>query len=274
MRRLVRRPARSAEEVAWDPAAHRLDPAALEGVDAIVNLSGASVGRIPWTRAYKRTLVDSRLDATSTLTRAMEAVAEAGGTPPRVLLSASAIGFYGDRPGESLDEDSPAGEGFFPKLVAAWEAEARTAPAGTRVVLARNGVVFAPSGGALAPIRLVTKLGLGSRLGSGRQRWSWIALDDEVRALVHLLLESELDGPVNLAAPNSNSSVEITRAAARVLHRPHLFWLPEWVIRLLMGEAGQRLLLDDLDVHPTRLQADGFAWTKADLEGALAAALR
>lgn len=273
VRSLVRREPRTADEVRWDPAAGALDASALDGVDAIVNLSGASVGRIPWTPRYRRQLASSRLDATATLVAAMEARASAGESVPGTLVNASAVGVYGTRPGEVLDEDSAAGVGFFPALVTAWEAEARTAPEGVRVVLARSGVVLAPSGGALAPIRLVTKLGLGSRLGPGSQRWSWIALDDEVAALTHLLLDSDLAGPINLVA-GSSTSLEVTRAVARLLHRPHLLVLPSVAIRMLMGEAGVRLLLDDLDVRASRLGADGFRFSTRELEPALAAALR
>jgi uncharacterized protein len=267
VRRLVRRRTSSPDEVNWAPSAGTMDFGVLDEVDAVINLSGASVGRLPWTPAYRRELVRSRVDATRTL---VEAMAKAR-RPPRVLLNASAVGFYGDRPGERLTESSAAGTGFFPDLVTEWEASALLAPAKTRVVTFRTGVIVA-RGGAFAPVRQLTSLGLGTRFGTGGQFWPWISLEDEVRAIVHLLT-SDLSGAVNLVGPQPATSDRVTSAYARRLHRPYLLRAPEFAIGAL-GEGGRRLLLDSMKVLPTRLQTDGFAWHHQTVEEAVGAALR
>jgi len=259
---LVRRRPASDGEVNWAPSARTMDFRVLGEVDAVVNLSGASVGRIPWTPGYKRTLRDSRVQPTQTLAEGMNQVA----TPPAVFLSGSAVGFYGDRPGERLTEDSAAGAGFFPDLVTEWEAAASLAPKKTRVVNLRSAVVVAHDGG-LAPVRTLTGLGLGSRFSTGGQYWPWISLHDEVAAIRHLLT-SKLSGPVNLAGPTPATSDRITHAYARRMHRPYLFRIPEGLVKLL-GEAGERLLLDSTKVVPTRLEADGFEWKHRRVEQAI-----
>ena len=259
---LVRRRPASDGEVNWAPSARTMDFRVLGEVDAVVNLSGASVGRIPWTPGYKRTLRDSRVQPTQTLAEGMNQVA----TPPAVFLSGSAVGFYGDRPGERLTEDSAAGAGFFPDLVTEWEAAASLAPKKTRVVNLRSAVVVAHDGG-LAPVRTLTGLGLGSRFSTGGQYWPWISLHDEVAAIRHLLT-SQLSGPVNLAGPTPATSDRITHAYARRMHRPYLFRIPEGLVKLL-GEAGERLLLDSTKVVPTRLEADGFEWKHRRVEQAI-----
>lgn len=264
---LVRREPRAAGEFSWDPAAGRLDPAALDGADAVINLSGASISRIPWTRAYQRELVASRIDATKLLAETMAGMS----SPPAVFLSGSAVGFYGDRPRVRLDDTSPKGDGFLADLVLAWEQAAALAPAATRVVNLRTAVVVARSGG-MAPVRLLTTFFLGSRFGSGRQFWPWISLEDEVRAIVHLLT-SDLSGPVVLAGPTPATSDDVTRAFATALRRPRWLPAPAWAIRLGLGEAGQHLLLDDAQVVPARLEADGFAWRHRTIDDAVRAAL-
>ncbi|HWH25382.1 MAG TPA: TIGR01777 family oxidoreductase [Pseudolysinimonas sp.] len=260
--RLVRRDTASADEVRWD--ARSLDPTVLEGVDAVINLSGATVGRIPWTTRYRRTLVSSRVEPTRALAEAIVAAA----TPPKVFISGSAVGFYGNRPGETVSDGSERGDGFFPDLVTAWEQASAIAAGATRVVNIRTAVVVA-HGGGLAPIRILTKLGLGARFSTGEQYWPWIGLRDQVRAIIHLL-DSELAGPVVLAGPTPATSFAVTYAYAREMGRPHRFVVPRFAIRLL-GEAGQRLLLDDLRVLPRRLQADGFEWTTRTIDRAVAA---
>jgi len=260
--RLVRRRTGADDEVNWAPSARTIDFRVLGEVDAVVNLSGASVGRIPWTPGYRRTLLDSRVQPTQTLAEAMNQVA----TPPAVFLSGSAVGFYGDRPGERLTESSTAGEGFFPELVTAWEAAAALAPKKTRVVNLRTAVVVAREGG-LAPVRVLTGLGLGSRFATGGQYWPWISLHDEVAAIRHLLT-SKLSGPVNLAGPTPATSDRTTHAYARRMHRPYLLRVPEGAVKLL-GEAGERLLLDSAKVFPTRLEADGFEWQHRRVEQAI-----
>jgi len=260
--RLVRREVRSAGEVRWDAAT--LDPAVVDAVDAVVNLSGASVGRIPWTPSYRRTLVESRVGPTVAIAEAIAAAA----SPPGVFVSGSAIGYYGDRPGEVLDESSPAGEGFFPALVTAWEAAAAIAAGATRVVNARTSVVIA-GGGAMTPIRLLTAFGLGAGFGRGTQYWPWISLQDEVSALLHLVF-SRLSGPVILASPEPATSDEVTEAFAAVMHRPHLLRVPSIGVKAL-GEAGSRLLLDDMHVLPAKLGADGFVWAQPTIRDAVRA---
>jgi hypothetical protein len=262
---LVRRPAKTAMEVRWAPDAGELDPAVLEGVDAVVNLSGASIARIPWTLPYRRELVSSRIDATRLLAETIAGMPK----PPTTFLSGSAIGFYGDRPRVRLDDDSPRGTGFVPDLVLAWEQAAALAGPATRVVNLRSSVVVARSGG-LGPVRLLTTFGLGARFGSGRQFWPWISLEDEVRAIVHLL-SSSISGPVVLAGPTPATADEITRAYADILKRPRWLPVPGWAIRLGLGEAGQRLLLDDMQVQPVRLAADGFEWRHRTVRDAIAA---
>ncbi len=262
--RLVRRELRAPDEVRWD--ARTLDPAVVEGADAVVNLSGASVGRIPWTPAYRRVLLNSRVRPTVALAEAIVGAER----PPRVFVSGSAVGYYGDRPGETLTEESAPGSGFFPDLVQAWEAAAAIAAGSTRVVNARSAVVVA-RGGGLEPIRLLTRFALGAGFGRGTQYWPWISLHDEAAALRHLI-GSKLSGAVNIAGPTPATSDEITEAFAKVMRRPHLLRVPPFAVKAL-GEAGSRLLLDDARVLPARLRADGFTWrhpTVADAIHALA----
>jgi uncharacterized protein (TIGR01777 family) len=263
VRRLVRHRPGAADEVNWAPSARTIDAQAVADVDAVVNLSGASIAPLPWTSRYRRELVESRVAATRTLADAMNQAR----TPPTVFISGSAVGFYGDRPGERLTEDSPRGTGFFPDLVEEWERTALLAPAATRVVQIRSAVVVA-HGGGMAPVRTLTGLGLGTRFGTGGQHWPWISLHDEVAAIRHLLQESTLDGPVNLAGPTPATSGRITRAFARRMRRPYLLRAPEGAIRLL-GEAGRRLLLDSAKVVPARLEADGFVWRHPRVEDAI-----
>ena len=260
--KLVRRQPAADDEVNWAPSARTMDFRVLGEVDAVVNLSGASVGRIPWTSSYKKTLRDSRVQPTQALAEAMNQVA----TPPAVFLSGSAVGFYGDRPGERLTESSPAGSGFFPELVTAWEAAASLAPKKTRVVNLRSAVVVARDGG-LAPVRTLTGFGLGSRFATGGQYWPWISLHDEAAAIRHLLA-SKLSGPVNIAGPTPATSDRITHAYARRMHRPYLFRIPEGIVKLL-GEAGELLLLDSAKVLAIQLEADGFEWKHRRVEQAI-----
>jgi uncharacterized protein (TIGR01777 family) len=264
---LVRRTPKSQSEVRWNPDAGELDPAALSGADAVISLSGASIARIPWTLPYRRELVASRINGTRLLAETMTAMDD----PPATFLSGSAIGFYGDRPRVRLDDDSPRGDGFLSDLVLAWEQAAALAPAATRVVNLRTSVVVARSGG-LAPVRLLTTFGLGSRFGSGRQFWPWISLDDEVRAIIHLL-SSSISGPVVLAGPTPATADEITQAYADILKRPRWLPVPAFAIRAALGEAGQRLLLDDMQVQPVRLAADGFEWRHRTVRDAISSAL-
>jgi uncharacterized protein (TIGR01777 family) len=245
-----------------------MDARVLDGADAVVNLAGASVGRIPWTPGYRRTLLTSRVESTRVLAEAMGQVTR----PPAVLINASAIGVYGDRSGQRIIDGSEPGEGFFPDLVRQWEAATTNAPRRTRVVTIRSAVVVA-HGGGLAPVRVLTALGFGARFGTGGQHWPWISLEDQVRAILHLI-DSDLSGPVILAGPVPATSERITLEFARRMHRWRPWRIPESAIRIGLGEAGQRLLLDDLRVEPLRLASDGFEWRHPRVADAVDAIFR
>jgi uncharacterized protein len=254
--RLVRRPARRPDEVSWDPAAGTVDLTGLAGVEAAVNLAGAGVGDRRWTKAYQRTLVASRVDSTRTLATALARL----DPPARVLVSASASGYYGNRGDEPLTEAAGPGAGFLVELVRAWEGAAlRNAGPGTRVVLARTGLVLAPGGGALGRLLPLLRLGLGGPLGNGRQWWPWITLTDEVRALTFLLEREALEGPVNLSAPQPARNVELTRALGRALRRPAVLPAPAFAVRLVVGEFAQEVL-GSQRMLPARLLEAGFAF--------------
>ncbi len=265
--RLVRARPRSADEINWAPSANTMDTRVMERVDAVVNLAGASFSRMPWTRHYRRQLMDSRIQATKTLAEAMNTVAH----PPSVFVNASATGFYGDRPGERLTEESARGEGFLPELVDAWERTARIAPERTRVVTVRTGMVIA-RGGALAPLLRLTALGLATRFGTGGQHWPWVSLHDEAAAIRHLL-DSDLTGAVNVVGPVHATSDRITSLLARRLHRWYNVVVPEWSVEAVLGAAGREVLLASQRVVPERLTADGFQFEHRTVEEAVDAAL-
>ncbi|MEE6280588.1 TIGR01777 family oxidoreductase [Georgenia sunbinii] len=268
VRTLVRRVPRNVAEYEWQPDEGRLPAEAIEWADGVVSLSGAALGRLPWTAAYRRTLYRSRVDPTRTIATALAVAAD----PPTVWVSGSAVGYYGDRPDEVLTDDAAAGEGFLAELVTRWEAATAAAPASTRVVHARTGIVLA-QGGALQPLFLATRLGAGARVGTGRQHWPWISRTDEARGIVHLLTESSLDGAVNLASPRPATAEDITRALAAGMGRPHLLRLPAPLLTLVMGEPAEELLLADQQVHPQRLLDDGFTFQQPDLGDAVGTAL-
>jgi uncharacterized protein (TIGR01777 family) len=269
----VRRPPRpDSTEIGWDPAAGRHDAAALAPLDAVVHLAGAGIGDHRWTDEYKQLLLDSRVDGTTLLASKL---AEVGADGPEVLISASAIGFYGDRGDELLDETSDGGPGFLADICRAWEAS--TAPAeaaGVRVAHIRTGLVLSGDGGALDwKMKLLFKLGAGGRLGSGRQWWSWISIGDEVRAIEHLLTSS-LSGPVNLTAPSPVRNAEFVKALGRVLKRPAVVPVPSFGPKLLLGsELAKALLFDGQRVMPNALLGDGFTFDHTDVESALSAVL-
>jgi uncharacterized protein (TIGR01777 family) len=263
---LVRRPVRREDEIAWNPAAGELAPAALATADAIVNLAGENIAAGRWTAARKEALRRSRLDSTRTLVRAM-----AGAEPrPRVLVNASAVGFYGDRGDEVLTEDSPAGRGFLPELCAEWETAAQAAEAlGARVVRLRLGVVLAREGGALARLLPVFRLGLGGRLGDGRAWMSWIELDDLVRLVSAALTDPRLDGVINAVAPGPVTNREFTAALGRLLHRPAVLPVPRRLLELVYGEMAGATLFASARVMPGRLLAGGFVFRQPDIVAAL-----
>lgn len=260
--RLVRRTPAGPDEFRWSPDEGTIDQAAIDSCDAVVNLAGASTGRLPWTRAYKREILYSRVNGTRVLA---EAIARAD-SPPSVFVAGSAVGYYGDRGDETLDEASDKGTGFLSDVVEAWEQAARLTPPTTRLVLARTGVVVG-RGGAFTPLLALTRAGLGARFGTGRQFWPWIGLHDEAAALRHLL-DSSLDGVVALAGPEPARSAEITASLADTLRRWHPWVVPSFALRML-GDAGQDLLLSSQRVVPTRLSADGFEFRDTTVEDAI-----
>lgn len=268
--RLVRHLTQAPDQVRWDPLAANggLDPAALSGTDAVVNLAGAPIASGRWTAARKAELRASRIQGTASLAAAMAAASQ----PPPVLLCGSAIGWYGDTGDRLADESAPAGQGFLAGLVRDWEAAAQQArTAGIRVVSLRTGVVLARGGGMLPRLTPLFRLGMGARLGTGRQYLSWITLSDEVRA-IRFLLEHDLDGPVNLTAPAPVTNAEFTTALGRALGRPAALRVPAPVLRAGLGEAAGELLASQR-VAPARLLAAGFAFRHPDIDTALAAAL-
>jgi uncharacterized protein len=269
VRRLVRRPPHADDEVRWDPTAGTVDLDGLTGTEAVVHLAGAGIGQRRWTGAYKRQLRDSRVRGTTTIATAVAAL----DPRPRVLVSASAIGIYGDTGDREVDEDSPAGAGFLADVVSAWEASAAPAcAAGTRVVHPRTGLVLSRRGGALPRMLPIFRLGLGGPLGSGRQYWSFVSLVDEVRALRHLIDDERLSGPVNVTAPQPVTNAEMTRALASALHRPAVLPVPGLALRVVFGEFATDLL-GGQRVRPTRLLSVGFRFSHPDVDSALRAAL-
>ncbi|CAN5213607.1 TIGR01777 family oxidoreductase [soil metagenome] len=261
--KLGRSAPRNEDEFLWLPSALTVDPRAIESADAVINLAGASTGRLPWTRSYKREILYSRVLGTQALA---EAIGRAT-NPPEVLLNGSAVGYYGDRPGERLTEDSGKGEGFLSDVVEAWEQAARLTPDGTRVVVFRTGLVVG-EGGAFTPLIPLTRLGLGARFGTGRQNWPWVALHDEAAAIIHLLTSS-LEGAVNIAGPAPATSQQVTDALAGALGRWHPWVVPEFALNLL-GDAGRDLLLTSQNVVPDRLLADGFEFRFETAQSAIA----
>lgn len=269
--RLVRRtPEPGADEIEWDVPAGRLDAASLEGLDAVVHLAGAGIGDRRWNDDYKRLLVDSRVQSTALLAEAIASL----DSRPAVFLSGSAMGFYGDRGDEQLDESAPGGSGFLADLVAQWEAAAQPAvAAGVRTAFLRTSIVLDPDSGALAKMLPLFRLGLGGRFGSGRQWMSWITLADEVGAIIHLLGSSD-SGPVNLVAPEPVTNADFTKALGSALGRPTLLPVPAFGPRLLLGrEMADALLFDSARLVPRTLLASGYAFAHPDVEQALEAIL-
>jgi len=262
----TRRSDASSDSIAWDPKSGRLDSSKLSGVDAVVHLAGAGIGDKRWSDAYKREILESRTKGTKLLASALADSADG----PRILLSGSAIGFYGESTTEEFTESSPAGKGFLADVCVQWEdAAAVASKAGIRVAFLRTGIVLSPKGGALKKLLPLFKLGAGGRMGSGKQWQSWISIDDEVAAIDHLL-SSSLSGAVNLTAPAPVTQAEFTTTLARVLKRPALLPVPSFGPKLLLGgELADALLFTGQKVLPKALIADGFTFRHPDLESAL-----
>jgi uncharacterized protein (TIGR01777 family) len=276
--RLVRRPPAAGQYSAGHPGVAQWDPTkpdgglsagALDGVDAVVHLSGAPIASGPWTAARKQELRASRIGSTSALIRAMLAAR----TPPPVLLAASAVGWYGDTGAEAVDERAPNGEGFLATLVRDWEqATIPARAAGVRVVNVRSGIVLSSRGGMLKPLLVPFRLGLGAKIGSGMQYVSWITLTDHIAALRFLLGRDDIAGPVNLTAPVPVTNAELTRALAKALHRPAVLRVPSGPLRFALGELSTELLGSNR-VLPARLEAAGFSYAHPTIEPAVVAAI-
>ncbi|MCI0655527.1 MAG: TIGR01777 family oxidoreductase [Acidobacteria bacterium] len=258
-------------EIAWDPEGGRLDPALLTGFDAIVHLAGEAIAARRWTQAQKDRIRESRVKGTRLLCEAIAGLS----APPRTLLSASAIGYYGDRGEQVLGEESPPGQGYLSEVCQAWEAA--TEPAahkGIRVVCLRFGIILSPAGGALAKMLPPFSMGAGGILGSGRQYMSWISLDDAVGAVLQALETSPLRGPVNVVAPHAVTNALFTKTLGRVLSRPTFFPMPAFAARMVFGEMADALLLSSARVEPKRLLASNYPFRHRELEPALRHLLR
>jgi len=257
------------DETRWDPMGGRIDADALAVVDAVVHLAGRGIGDgLRWTRKAKDEILQSRVEGTRLLAETMAGAAGSGG--PRVLVCASGVHAYGDGGDAVLTESSRPGSGFLAEVVRQWEAAADPArAAGLRVVHIRNGIVQAAEGGALPRLLPLFRLGLGGRLGSGRQWWSWVALDDSVGLYRHALLSDDLEGPVNGTAPNPVTNAEHAATLARVLGRPGFLAAPAFAVRLLLGELAEELLFASLRVQPAAAQASGYVFRFPELEPAL-----
>jgi uncharacterized protein (TIGR01777 family) len=262
---LVRRKPSTPTEFQWDPAAHRLDPSALDGADAVINLSGAGIGDRPWTKHRITELFASRLSATQTLTQAMDKL----DAPPGTFISQSASGYYGDSGPAQLQETASPGSTILARLCLEWEAAAHQAPPAVRVVTPRMGIVLNRSGGALGRLLPLIRLGVGGPLGSGRQYWPWITLPDVSAAFV-FLASSAIRGPVNVCAPEQADVNTLTAALASAFHRPAIFRVPAPALRLVLGKLADELLLPSQRMEPAVLEAAGFQWQHPSLGQAAA----
>jgi uncharacterized protein (TIGR01777 family) len=261
--RLVRREPSAPDEARWDPAGGTVDRGALRDATAVVHLAGVGLGDRPWTPAHRRAVLDSRVQGTTTIGKA---VAEHG---VATLVSMSGVGYYGNPGDRVLDEDAPRGTTYVSDIAAAWEASTEPAVAGgARVVLARTGVVLSAKGGAYGRLLPLFRLGLGGRIGSGRQWWSWVALDDYVRAVRFVLDRDDLAGPVNVSAPEPLTNAEMTAAMGRVLHRPTVFLAPGWAMKVPLRDFAEDLL-GGQRVVPRRLLDAGFTFAHPTFEPAL-----
>ncbi len=260
---LVRREPRAPYEISWDPASHQLNPGDLSGLSAVVHLAGAGVGDHRWTSAYKQEILQSRVDGTTTVAKALADLGE-----PIALVSASAIGAYGDRGEEVLTEQSELGSGFLADVVRAWEAASRPASdAGLRVTHPRTGLVLTPDGGAMKRVLPLARLGVAGPLGSGRQFWSWISLQDELRALAHLI-DHDIAGPVNLVSPQPLRQAEVMKALGAQLGRPALLPAPALALKIALGEFAADILASAY-ILPSVLTSSGFEFTHETIESAM-----
>jgi uncharacterized protein len=260
VQRLVRRKAQAPDEIQWDPASNSVDIDALTGVDAIIHLAGANVGDHRWTKKYRAEILNSRLLGTTAIAHAVTTVT------PKVFISASAIGYYGETGNRAVTESDRGGDDFLAAVCREWEAAADLA-SNTRVVKIRTGLVLEPTGGALGRMLPLFRFGVGGKLGSGKQWWSWITLHDQIRAICHLL-ESDLSGPVNLTSPNPVTNQEFTAALARALHRPALLPVPGFALKIALGGFSTEIL-GSKKVLPQALLDSGFTFDYPHITSAL-----
>lgn len=256
------RKARSEHDIEWDPQNGTIQASRLEGFDAVVHLAGDSIAAGRWSQAKKTRIRDSRVQGTKLLCKTLAQLKDR----PSTLISASAIGYYGDRGDQILDENSAAGSLFLSELCKAWEqATAPANDAGIRVVNARIGVVLSPQGGALAQMLTPFRLGVGGIVGNGRQYWSWIALEDLTHAFLHAISNDSLRGPVNFVSPQPTTNTEFTKALGKALHRPTLLPMPAFAAKMALGEMATELLLASARVIPSQLTESGYEFRHADL---------
>ncbi len=265
---LVRRPAEAPDEIEWLTDSRPLDPPARSGAAAVVALNGASIGKFPWTTTYKKTLLSSRIAPTQTLARAIREL----GTDAPAFLSGSAVGYYGSAPGQRLSETAPQGTTFLADLCGVWENAALAAGEHSRVTLLRTAPVVHQDG-VLKPLMLLTRFGVSGPIGRGTQIWPWISLEDEVRAIRHVI-DSDVSGPVNLTGPTTASANDLGFALAMRMNRPFVLRAPVWAVKLLLGaDATEGLLTTDADVVPDALTASGFVFDHPTVQDAVASAV-
>jgi hypothetical protein len=261
---LVRGKTTQANQVHWSPATGEFDHTVLETIDAVVNMAGATTGKLPWTKKYKKELIQSRIDSTKTLVQAMVKATN----KPKVFVSGSASGFYGDSGNTMLTETAPRGEGFLADLAVAWEREAMKAPNGVRVVLARTTMVLSRKKGALGRLLPILRAGVGGKLGNGKQWWAWISLPDEARAIIHLINTESASGPYNLTAPEPATCKELIQELGKALKRPTLIPVPAFALKLAFWEGAQELLLCSQKMSADRLLSTGFVFEHPTLKSA------
>jgi hypothetical protein len=265
IRRIVRHRPQGPEQIGWDPGAHKFDPTALDGIDAVIHLAGVGIGDHRWTAERKKLIRDSRVDGTTTISTAFTAIAD----PPKVLISASAVGWYGDTGDRQVDETAPPGRGFLAELCESWEAATEPArAAGARVAAIRSGLVLAPNGGIMSRLKPLFTFGLGGKIGSGKQYWPWISLADQIDAIC-FLLEHDVAGPVNLTGPVPVTNAEFTRVLGSIVHRPALLPIPPFALRAVIGEFADEGVLIGQRAVPAKLSKAGFIHTHSTLEQAL-----
>jgi uncharacterized protein len=269
--KLVRRPSGGPGEVRWDPDRGYVEALALTGVQGAIHLAGENIGARRWSQRHRMRVRESRRRGTLLLAKALSGLPE----PPLVMISASAVGYYGNRGDKLLTEDDEPGNGFLPEVCREWEAATwASAGVGMRVVCLRFGMVLAKRGGALARMLPAFRCGLGGPFGNGHQYWSWITIEDVIGIVVRAISDSELFGPVNAVTPNPVTNAEFSRTLAGVLHRPAFLPVPAAVLRLALGDMADELLLASARVHPSRLLALGYEFIHPDLEGALRSLLK